>query len=141
MGRIDMNQQEKYDYFKYARQDAENLIGIYGQIHAPNTKGARGYNTMPIQVIHNNRTTILVWEDKTKTIVKAMQGEKVDKQLGFLIAFFQKHSGLSKGKANEYLEQFIEKKKRNCNTCKHKNLSPLTTICFPCDEYQNWEEV
>ena len=55
-------------------------------------------------------TVVLRWYDDTITKVKLCKEDKFDAQKGFLIAYFQKHSGLSKTKANEYLKEvYLEK--------------------------------
>lgn len=60
-------------------------------------------NKLPKKYIINDGATILFWEDGTKTIVKRAEDDSFDPVKGFLWAYFQKHSGLSKTKANEYL--------------------------------------
>ena len=55
--------------------------------------------------------TILFWDlddEDDKTIVKLSKDDNYDKRLGFLIAYFQKHSGLSKTQANKYLDNLTE---------------------------------
>ena len=55
--------------------------------------------------------TILFWDldnENNKTIVKLSKNDNYDKRLGFLIAYFQKHSGLSKTQANKYLDNLTE---------------------------------
>ena len=59
---------------------------------------------LPKQYIINDGATILFWKDGTKTIVKRSKDEKFDKRLGFLTAYFQKHCGMSKTKANKFLD-------------------------------------
>ena len=57
----------------------------------------------PKRYIINKGATILFWEDGTKTIVKRSKDDAYNKRLGFLTAYFQKHSGLTKNQANKYL--------------------------------------
>lgn len=61
---------------------------------------------LPKQCIFNEQknTTVLIWKDGEKTKVKKSKDEKFDKRIAFLTAYFQRHSGLSKTKANEYLK-------------------------------------
>lgn len=68
---------------------------------------------LPLRYIINDDATILFWFDGDKTIVKKTQDDNYDKRLGFLYAYFQKTSGLSKNKANKYLENLVETKKQN----------------------------
>ena len=63
-----------------------------------------GIYELPEHYIINNGATILFWKDGTKTIVKRSKDEKFDKRLGFLTAYFQKHCGMSKTKANKFLD-------------------------------------
>ena len=60
---------------------------------------------LPNRYIINDGATILFWSDGTKTIVKRSKEDEYNKILGFLWAYFQKTSGLSKSKANEYLKK------------------------------------
>ena len=70
------------------------------------------YNNLPKKYVINKKkkTTVLLWKDGTKTIVKVSKNDKYDKKLGFLTAYFQKHSGLSRNKANKYLDELEEEK-------------------------------
>lgn len=63
-------------------------------------------NKLPKRYIINKGATILFWNDDEtdKTIVKRSKDDKFNKRLGFLTAYFQYHSGLSKTKANKYLD-------------------------------------
>lgn len=63
---------------------------------------------IPERYIINKGATILFWKDGSKTIVKKSKDDKYDKRLGFLTAYFQKHSGMSKNKANKYLDELAE---------------------------------
>ena len=60
-------------------------------------------NKLPKKYIINDGATILFWHDDTKTIIKRAEDDNFDPVKGFLWAYFQKHSGLSKTKANKYL--------------------------------------
>ena len=68
---------------------------------------------LPKKYIINKNAIILFWKDGTKTIIKRNKEDKHDKKLGFLIAFFQKYSGLSKNQANKYLDNLIDKEEQN----------------------------
>ncbi len=65
-------------------------------------------NELPERYIINKGATILFWEDGSKTIVKRCKDDKYNKRLGFLTAYFQKHCGMSKNKANKYLASLEE---------------------------------
>lgn len=59
---------------------------------------------LPERFIINRNATILFWKDGTKTIVKKSKEDEHNPRLAFLTAYFQKHSGLSKNKANKFLD-------------------------------------
>ena len=62
---------------------------------------------MPKSYIINKNAGILFWQDGDKTVVKRTEGDEPNKRIAFLTAYFQKMSGLSKRKANEYLDSLI----------------------------------
>ena len=68
----------------------------------------RSYNRLPKKYILNQDACILFWSDGKKTIVKRSEDDIQDPVKGFLWAYFQKHSGLSKTKANKYLREIDE---------------------------------
>lgn len=63
---------------------------------------------IPKKYIINKNATILIWKDGTKTVVKRRKEDNYNKKLGFLIAYFQKNSGLTKTQANRYLNNLVE---------------------------------
>lgn len=65
-------------------------------------------NNIPKRYIINKGATILFWKDGTKTIVKRNKEDEHNPRLAFLTAYFQKNCGLSKNKANKYLDSLIE---------------------------------
>jgi len=68
---------------------------------------------LPNKYIINNGATILFWNDGSKTIVKRSKSDAYNKRLGFLTAYFQKTSGLSKNKANKYLKELVDQDDEN----------------------------
>jgi len=66
--------------------------------------------TLPKRYIIKKDATVLIWENGEKTIVKRTNEDNFDKRLGFLYAYFQKTSGLSRNKANKYIEELVEEK-------------------------------
>ena len=54
------------------------------------------------------KTIALKWNNNTITKVRASKDDKFDVRFGFLLAYFQKHCGLTKTQANKYLEK-VEK--------------------------------
>lgn len=55
----------------------------------------------------NKDTTIIFWNDGTKTLVKKGEGQDNSPELAILYAYFQKHSGLSKTKANKTIQELV----------------------------------
>lgn len=81
--------------------------------------------TLPERYIINDGATILFWSDGTKTIVKRSKEDEYNKILGFLWAYFQKTSGLSKSKANDYLKGIVDYKDiETINMLNNGNLIP-----------------
>lgn len=68
---------------------------------------------LPSKYIINENAAILFWEDGEKTIVKKSADDVFDKRIAFLTAYFQRHSGLSKTKANKFLKELIIEEKNN----------------------------
>lgn len=60
---------------------------------------------MPKRYIINHGATVLIWDDGEKTVVKRCADDEFNKRLGFLTAFFQHYSGMSKNKANKFLAE------------------------------------
>lgn len=90
---------------------------------------------LPKQYIFNGNTTILIHDDKTKTIVRTMEGDNFDPVLGFLTAYFQKHSGLSKHKANEYLTEVRKKYDESVGVSKCKANEYYDVVVIERDDY------
>lgn len=62
---------------------------------------------LPKRYIFNGKATILIWDDNSKTIIKKSSDDKDNRLIAFLTAYFQKNSGLSRNKANKYLDEII----------------------------------
>lgn len=60
---------------------------------------------MPKKYIINHGATVLMWDNGEKTVVKRCADDEFNKRLGFLTAFFQHYSGMSKNKANKFLAE------------------------------------
>ncbi|MFA7628992.1 MAG: hypothetical protein WCY37_06375 [Candidatus Dojkabacteria bacterium] len=91
------------DSFLYAMTQSQFEKYILG-------KRNEGKN-LPRKVIFNKnkKATTLLYGDEA-TVVKACKGDKYDKEKGFLMAFFQKQTGLSKTQAKKYLKKITEEK-------------------------------
>lgn len=85
----------------------------FNNINIPNLLGGYGFTprnkkNLPKKYIINKGATVLFWEDGTKTVVKRAKDDEYNKIMGFLWAYFQKTSGLSRTKANEYLRGLVD---------------------------------
>lgn len=58
--------------------------------------------------IINEGATILFWKDGTKTISKRHEGDKFDKELGFLFAYFYKQWGKNKAAIKRVIKTINE---------------------------------
>lgn len=67
------------------------------------------YRLLPERVafIDEQETTVVIDDDKV-TVVRTMEGDKYDREFGFLMAYFQHYSGLSKTQAKKYIKEVIE---------------------------------
>lgn len=63
--------------------------------------------SLPARYIVNDDACILFWDSKgkTKTVVKRCKDDNIDPIKAFLWAYFEKTSGMSKTKANKYLQK------------------------------------
>lgn len=90
-------------------EDIVNINRDYGFNHwGVNPLWFRETEKLPKNYIINKGATILFWEDGSKTVVKRGKDDEYNKVLGFLWAYFQKTSGLSRTKANKYLAGLID---------------------------------
>lgn len=85
----------------------------FNNINIPNLLGGCDFTSinkknLPKKYIINKGATVLFWEDGTKTVVKRAKDDEYNKIMGFLWAYFQKTSGLSRTKANEYLRGLVD---------------------------------
>ncbi len=63
---------------------------------------------IPKKYIINRKVTVLIWEDGSKTIIRKSEDDRHDPIKAFLWAFFEKKSGLTRTKANQYLRKIEE---------------------------------
>jgi hypothetical protein len=58
------------------------------------------------KVIFNDAATVVIWNDDTKTIVKCSEDDydKFDQDKGYLMAYFQKHTGMSKTQCAKFMK-------------------------------------
>ena len=95
-------------------------------------KSSKVLTPLPTRYIVNDGAVILFWSDGDKTIVKRAEDDNFDPVKGFLWAYFQKHSGLSKTKANKYLREID-----NQNTITINIDTPLSAISHALDNIFN----
>lgn len=89
--------------------DLDNdYVIVKGIINLNELEKEQSFGALPEKYIINDRATVLFWKDGTKTIVRRAKEDEYNKKLGFLWAYFQKNSGLSKTKANEYLDNLTD---------------------------------
>lgn len=60
------------------------------------------------KITFNNPATIIHHLDGNKTVVKATDNDSFDPIYGFLLAYFQKTSGMTKTQANKFLDEVNE---------------------------------
>lgn len=97
----------------YNHVDGDKYATVTGVVDYFDLKNIQNKGILPERYIINHNATILFWNDGTKTIVKKAKDDDYNKKLGFLWAYFQKMSGLSKTKANEYLENLSDDSEKN----------------------------
>ena len=85
-----------------------NYIRITGLVDSNDFNKEQINGILPKKYIINENATILFWNDGTKTIVRKSKDDEYNKKLSFLWAYFQKNCGLSKNKANKYLEDLVD---------------------------------
>ena len=85
-----------------------DYIRITGLVDEDDFNKEKINGILPKKYIINDNATILFWNDGTKTIVRKSKDDEYNKKLSFLWAYFQKNSGLSKTKANKYLEDLVD---------------------------------
>ena len=88
----------------YAYFDGNTLKWV-GTDPAPTVKLA-----LPTKVnFHPEQKATVVYFGKDKVVTRASDDDTYDPKFGFLLAYFQYHSGLSKKKANDYIHSLSDK--------------------------------
>ena len=83
--------------------DSEYYNSIKKNVPAPEFSIFRHEKIIPERYIVNKGAVILFWENGTKTIVKRSHYDKHDPIKGFLWAYFERNSGMSKTQVKKYL--------------------------------------
>ncbi len=60
------------------------------------------------RIVRNKETTVIFWEDDTKTIVKLGENQTDSPEMAILWAFFEKNSGLTKTQAHKIMSKLID---------------------------------
>ena len=67
-------------------------------------------------VIFNHRTVVLKSDNGDKTVVTATEGDEYNSQFGFLMAYFQRESGLSKTQTAKFMKSLKDEYIRQIKT-------------------------
>ena len=59
------------------------------------------------RIVRNKKTTVVFWDDGSKTIVRLGENQIDNQEMAILWAYFEKNSGLSKTKAHKVMEDLI----------------------------------
>ena len=92
--------------------DSEYYNNIKHCVPAPEISISRPEEIIPERYIVNKGAVILFWGDGTKTIVKRSRYDKHDPIKGFLWAYFEKNSGMTKTQVKKYLMEVNYGKKQ-----------------------------
>lgn len=90
---------------EYCRADVEATKGLLNSVYGK--PAFRGKEPSIKDGIFNGPATIVLWQDGTKTIVKAQNGEPVDKEKGLAMAIVKKVYG-NKGNYNDIFRKYID---------------------------------
>ena len=85
---------------------------------------------VPTEVIFNGPATVCIWSDKTKTVVKCMEGDRFDREKGLMLCIMKKMLGDDAEKFHTEYKQLMKlcgttpaKKKKESKTAKPKEQS------------------
>lgn len=93
-------------YIKYLQPN--DWLGVFWDENRPELANLLENNKFAIKdVIFSNPATIVFWDDGVKTVVKAQNGEKYDKEKGLLACIVKRITG-NTGAYNEILKQWIK---------------------------------
>lgn len=106
----DFGKIEKYDYYKgeWIRMQPKIFYEtnqVWQEIKTKMT--LQDLDKQIDRVLFHEPATIILWKDKTKTVVKAQNGEPFDKEKGFLMAL-AKRLGEDKGNYNKIIKKWCD---------------------------------
>lgn len=87
------------------------------------------------KVIFNNPCTIVLWSDKTKTIVRCQEGDVFDPEKGLAMAIVKKMSG-NTGKYYDIFKKWVPKEKNPNNFPKYPWSFDTMTLQFAMERLQ-----
>lgn len=122
--------------FNYSSADVKNTLKFlelcqdYKRISGPCVK----------KVIFNDPATIVIWDDGSKTVVKAQKGEKYDKEKGLALCYMKKMLG-NKSNFNNVFREWIKPEPTGVYDIKHhelgiQDLSPKDKKVLPSGRYR-----
>lgn len=85
-------------------------------------------------VIYNPPATIIQWSDETKTVVKATDNDSYNPVFGVLMAYYQKHSEMTKTQVGKFCDNILkecDKQQEKKNKIKNEK---ITDLCIADDE-------
>lgn len=93
------------DTKNYSASIAANPWGKYQKQCEFEREIRRLKQMLPRKWVINGPATILFWNDGTKTIVKCNKDDEFDAQKGYLMAFFEKTTGMSKHQIAKLMDE------------------------------------
>ena len=97
-----------YDYCAKDKETTSNMSYLLGSAYGKFERLSRKQPKKLQRYIINKNATILFWNDGTKRVVKRAKDEPYDKRLGFLYGYFQEMCGMSKNRANKFIDGLVE---------------------------------
>lgn len=102
---VEYDHKFNFDKDGYIERDIINTMKYINMLSTYGRGGfTKAYPTLPDKYIVNKDAAILFYGNN-KTIVKRSKGDKVDPVKAFLWAYFLRNTGMSRTKANKYLQK------------------------------------
>ncbi|MGN0240312.1 MAG: hypothetical protein ACI4CS_01375 [Candidatus Weimeria sp.] len=73
------------------RQQWQKIDKLEKELAKSRTEGA--YFLRPVKTIFNDRSTIIYWNDGTKTVVTCREGDEYSKEKGYYLCFLKRIAG------------------------------------------------
>lgn len=104
--KLDIETKEETDIYLRFEMLIDDFKSIFALWYGKKTT-KKCHDLNPIKVIFNNPATIVLWEDGTKTVVKAQDGEFFDQEKGLALCFMKKALG-NQGNYNNMFKKYIK---------------------------------